>query len=153
MLKMIPINLKDPIIRTFMEMTQIAGAMLKYIDTRFYQEIRGLSLIKYMVLQALSIKGGSAKHTELAAWTNTKKHNITALVDRMKEEGLVTTEWSRTDRRVNNVVLTVKGRDIYEEARPVGRKIIRELMKGLTKTDAVDLERLLDMIKVNIERM
>jgi DNA-binding MarR family transcriptional regulator len=146
MLKMIPINLKDPIIRTFMEMTQIAGAMLKYIDTRFYQEIRGLSLIKY-------IKGGSAKHTELAAWTNTKKHNITALVDRMKEEGLVTTEWSRTDRRVNNVVLTVKGRDIYEEARPVGRKIIRELMKGLTKTDAVDLERLLDMIKVNIERM
>jgi len=151
MLKLIPINYKDPIIRTFMELTQVAGAMLKYIDTRFYQEIR-LSLIKYMVLQALSIKGGSAKHTELAAWTNTKKHNITALVDRMKAEGMVTTEWSKTDRRVNNVVITDKGRQVYEKAVPVGRKIIRELMRDVTKTDALELERLLDIVKENIER-
>ena len=134
-----------------MELTQVAGAMLKYIDTRFYQEIR-LSLIKYMVLQALSIKGGSAKHTELAAWTNTKKHNITALVDRMKAEGMVTTEWSKTDRRVNNVVITDKGRQVYEKAVPVGRKIIRELMRDVTKTDALELERLLDIVKENIER-
>jgi DNA-binding MarR family transcriptional regulator len=151
MLKLIPIDYKDPIIRTFMELTQVAGAMLKYIDTRFYQEIR-LSLIKYMVLQALSIKGGSAKHTELAAWTNTKKHNITALVDRMKAEGMVTTEWSKTDRRVNNVVITDKGRQVYEKAIPIGRKIIRELMHDVTKTDALELERLLDIIKENIER-
>lgn len=151
MLKLIPINYKDPIIRTFMELTQVAGAMLKYIDTRFYQEIR-LSLIKYMVLQALSIKGGSAKHTELAAWTNTKKHNITALVDRMKAEAMVTTEWSKTDRRVNNVVITDKGRQVYEKAVPVGRKIIRELMRDVTKTDALELERLLDIVKENIER-
>lgn len=151
MLKMIPIKYREPIVRTFMVFTQISGATLKYIDTRFYEELR-LSLIKYMVLQALSLKGGTAKHTELAAWTNTKKHNITALVDRMKEENLVTTEWSKTDKRVNNVVLTDKGKEVYKQAVPVGRKIIRELMHGFTKTNALDFEKLLDKIKENIER-
>jgi DNA-binding MarR family transcriptional regulator len=150
MLKMVPIKYRDPVVRTFMEFTQIAGATLKYIDTRFYQELR-LSLIKYMVLQALSLKGGTAKHTDLATWTNTKKHNITALVERMKEEDLVTTEWSQTDKRVNNVVLTDKGREVYEKAKPVGRKIIRELMRGFTKNDALDLEKPLFKIKENIE--
>jgi DNA-binding MarR family transcriptional regulator len=115
MLKMILIKYCDPVVRIFMEFTQIACATLKYIDKRFYQELR-LSLTKYIALQALSVKGDTAKHTDLAVWTNTKKHNITALVECMKEEDLVTTERSQTDKRVNNIVLTDRGREVYKQA-------------------------------------
>lgn len=150
MTKMIPITHEKPVVRTFMVFTQLAGATLKYIDNRFYRELR-ISLVKYTVLQGLTISGGSAKHSELASWTNTKKHNITALVARMKEDQLVTTEWSKTDKRVNKVVLTDKGREVYQQATPIGRRIVQELMQGIGARDARELERMFNIIKENVE--
>lgn len=41
---------------------------------------------------------------ELAKWTNTMKHNITALLDLITKDKLVTLEWSNTNRRINNVM-------------------------------------------------
>jgi DNA-binding MarR family transcriptional regulator len=134
-----------------MLLTQIGDATLKYIDVQFYGELK-TSLIKYMVLQGLVMNDGKAKHSELAVWTNTKKHNITALTDRMKEEQLVTTEWSSTDRRVNYVLITDKGRELYELAVPVSRRIARELMKGISASNAQELVKSLNIIKGNIEQ-
>jgi DNA-binding MarR family transcriptional regulator len=151
MTKLIPITDREPVPRAFKLLTQLASVTIKYIDTRFYQELR-TSLIKYLVLQGLTLSGGKAKHSEIAVWTNTKKHNITALVDRMKKEQLVTTEWSQTDKRVNYIVITDKGRKVYKQSTPIDREIVQELMFGLSVNDARELERLLNIIKQNIER-
>ena len=111
MVKIVTVSHENDVIRTFMLFTQLAGATIKYIDSKFYRDLR-ISLIKYMALKVLVINGGIMKHSELALWTNTKKHNITALVDRMKEDQLVTTVRGVTDKRVNNIVLTDRGREI-----------------------------------------
>lgn len=150
MTKMVPINHEDPIIRAFMLFTQLAGATIKYMDSGFFRE-GNLSLIKYMVLKSLTLNGGTMKHSDLAKWTNTKKHNITTLVDRMKEDHLVTTEHSLVDRRVNNVILTDKGRKTYLQATPVARRMVKQLMQNIEVKDALDFEKLLKVLKENIE--
>jgi DNA-binding MarR family transcriptional regulator len=149
--KMVPIEHKNPIVRAFMLFTQQAGAVVKYMDSRFYRSHR-LSMIKYVALRVLVNGGGKMKHSELARWTNTKKHNITTLVERMKAEKLVATERSRKDRRVINIVLTDKGRKTYKKANIEARKIVQELMQGFNEGDIREFERLLLIIKENIER-
>ena len=149
--KMVTITHRNIYVQTFALFTQLAGATVKYMDARFYSSF-DLSFIKYSVLRALVRNGGTLKHTEIAGWTNTKKHNITALVDRMKEDDLVTTEWSKTDRRVNNVVITEKGKKLYKQANPLAREIVEQLMCNMKETDVREFERLLMIIKENIER-
>lgn len=151
MVKMVPIEHGNLVVRTFMLFTQQAGATIKYMDSKFYRDNR-ISMIKYVVLRVLLYNGGTMKHSELARWTNTRKHNITTLVERMKAEQLVTTEKSPKDKRVRNVVLTDKGREVFQESNIEARKIVQELMRDFNEKDTHEFERLLLIIKDNIER-
>lgn len=151
MAKMVPIEHSNLVVRAFMLFTQQAGATIKYMDSKFYRDNR-MSMIKYIVLRGLMFNGGTMKHSDLARWTNTRKHNITTLVERMKAEQLVTTEKSPKDKRVKNVVITDKGQEVYQDSNLEARKIVQELMQGFEEEDAREFERLLNIIKDNIER-
>ena len=151
MIKMVVETHKNIYVQTFALFAQLAGTTIKYMDNRFFRDY-DLSFVKYSVLRALVRNGGILKHTQLAGWTNTKKHNITALVDRMKEDQLVSTEWSRVDRRVNNVVITEKGKKLYEQANSLAREMVEQMMNGMKEIDVEEFERLLNIIKANIER-
>lgn len=150
MTKLASLTHRNVYVQTFMTLTQLASAIIKYMDNRFYREFQ-LSFIKYSVLRALVRNGGTLKHTQLAVFTNTKKHNITAVVDRMKEDQLVTTEWSQVDRRVNNVLITDKGKKLYEKANPLARKMIEQLMQGMKESDVEEAQRLFNIIRENLE--
>jgi DNA-binding MarR family transcriptional regulator len=149
--KMVTLNHEDIVIRTFMLFLQLSLATTKYVDSRFYRA-QHLSMIKYTALKFLVINGGIMKHSELAKWTYTKKHNITTLVERMKEEQLVTTERNKKDKRVIEIIITDKGRQTYKQATPVARSIVQELMQDVNSSDVRKFEKLLSAIKVNIER-
>jgi len=87
--------------------------------------------------------------SELAEWTQTERHNITALVDRMKRDGLVTTERHSSDKRLVNIILTDKGREVLNQAMPVARKIVNHVMSSLTEADAALLEKELRVLRQN----
>jgi DNA-binding MarR family transcriptional regulator len=70
----------------------------------------------------------------------------------MKEEKLVTTERSKKDKRIIDIIITDKGRQTYKQASPVARSIVQELMRDMDTSDVREFERLLNAIKTNIER-
>jgi DNA-binding MarR family transcriptional regulator len=149
--EIVSISSEYSIIKTFMLFTQLAGVTIKYIDSQFYRT-HHLSMIKYITLKVLVVNGGIMKHSELARWTNTKKHNITTLIERMKRQRLVTTERSEKDRRIINIILTDKGQKVYEKANVEAIKMVQYLMTGIDENDAREFERLLNIIKGNVER-
>jgi DNA-binding MarR family transcriptional regulator len=140
----------DPILKTFMLFIQAAREITKYCDTRFFQE-SNLSTVKYIALKALAISGVTLTHADLAIWTNTERHNITTLVERMKAAGLVTTERSEEDKRLSKVSLTDKGRDSFVQATKVARGLIDEVMSDIGKVEAFQLERLLSVLRKNAQ--
>jgi DNA-binding MarR family transcriptional regulator len=150
--KIVSIDHPDPVIRTHMLFVQVALAAIKYADSQFYRQ-HHLSMIKYIALKVLELNGGTMKHSELARWTNTKKHNITTLVHRMKEEKFVTTQRSTKDKRVVEITLTDKGRNTYEQTNPDARNIIKELMHGIGERDISNFEKVLLKVKTNIEKV
>jgi len=151
MRKMVEVTHDDPIVRGFMLFMQVAQAAQKYSDRRLYFESRSSTPV-FNALQGLVNSKGVMNHTQLAEWTNTAKHNISALVDRMKGDGLVTTEYSHEDRRVSYIKITQKGREVFNQATPVHRKIVRGAMRDIGKREAAELESILKVMKRNIER-
>ena len=129
---------------------EIAHATNKYSDSHLLQS-NHLRTATFIALKCLMENDGVMSHTKLAEWTNTRKHNITGMVARMKKEGLVTTEYNTEDKRLVPITITDKGRKLFDEATPTYQDIMQKTMNGITDSKAVELEKLLKVMKSNIE--
>lgn len=134
--------------KTLMLLTQTSRLISKYIDAYFYKKAP-ISFTKFMVLKNLAIKNGVMTPTQLAEWTQTELHNITTLVARLKKEELVSTKRSDIDARSVNVFLTDKGRMMLNQAMPVARELIDQIMSSITENDAVKLGQMLEVLRDN----
>ena len=144
----IDVALDDIILRTFILFVQTAHTILKYADARLYRQT-GLSVIKFIVLNGLAFNGGSMRPSEIAEWTYRERHNITTLVDRLKQDGFVKTTRNNADKRLVNVKLTDKGREALNRAMPVAREIVDQVMLSISEDDTVLLEKTLRVLRQN----
>ena len=145
---MIEVEHEDAVIRTFILFFQTARAVMKYTDAHLYKKAR-LSTIKLIALRALASNNGGMRPSELAEWTQTERHNITALLDRMKKQGLVTTARNSSDKRIVNVTLTDKGRETLDQAMPAAKEVIDQVMLSMAEGDAALLEKPLRVLRQN----
>jgi DNA-binding MarR family transcriptional regulator len=147
---MIEVNHDETILRTFILFVQSAQSVLKYADAAFYRKAK-LSVIKFIVLQALATNGGTMAPSTLTRWTSTKRHSITTLVDRLMRDELVTAQRNERDRRFVNITLTDKGTEVLKQARPVAREIVNQVMLSVSEGDALLFEKLLKVLRQNAQ--
>ena len=140
---------QDSIVQVSGLFIQTARLALKYADRCFYVDAHS-STAKYMVLQSLFFNNRTMTLSDLATFTATERHNITTLVNRMKQEGLVTTRRSRQDRRSQNVTITDEGINVLKKLWLVGRKISETLTQSMTEDDLNKLLKNLDTIHQNV---
>ena len=145
---MIDVDHEDTIIRSFILFVQTAYAILKYADAHLYRKAR-LSISKLIVMRALATNKGVITPSELAKWTQTERHNITTLIERMKRDGLIRTERNPGDRRFVNVSLTDKGREVLMQAMLVAREIVDQVMSSIGEDDALLLEKSMRALRQN----
>ena len=136
------------ILGTFILYIQTSDAVAKYANAHFYRK-NSLTTIKFMVLQILSVNGGTMNPSEIAEWTSRERHNITTPIDRLERDQLVRTERNDKDRRFINVMLTDKERSVLTETVPVAREIVNQTMLSISESDAALLEGLLKTLRQN----
>jgi len=146
--RLIEVDLEDVVLSTFMLFVQTAQVVLKYTDAYLYRKMR-LSVSKLIVLKALASNSEGMMPSQIAEWTSTERHNITALVHRMKQEGLVTAERNSRDRRLVNIKLTDKGREVLGQAMPVAQEVVDQVMLSITEGDAALLKEKLTILRKN----
>ena len=146
--RLIDVNHDDTILRTFILFIQTARAVLKYTDADLYRKAR-LSTIKLIVLRTLDSNNGVMTASEIANWTQTERHNITVLMERMRKDGLVTTERSSRDKRIVNISMTDKGREVLSQTMSAAREIADHVMSSISEGDAVPLENSLRILRQN----
>jgi DNA-binding MarR family transcriptional regulator len=142
------VNHEDIILRTFLVFMQTARSVLKYADAHLYRESR-LSVVKLIVLQTLAANNGVMTPSEIAEWTQTERHNVTALVERMKQDGLVTAERNNSDKRFLNISLTDRGREVLNQSGPVAKEVVNQIMLSIVEGDAALLEKALRVLRQN----
>ncbi len=136
--------------RTFILFVQTAQAVLKYTDTHLYRKAR-ISTIRLIALRALATNNRVMMPSEIAEWTQTERHNITALIGRMRRDGLVAAERNSSNKRLVNITLTDKGRETLNRAMPVAEEIVDQVMLSIDEGDAALLEKYLRTLRQNAD--
>jgi len=67
----------------------------------------------------------------------------------MKQDRLVTAERNSSDKRLVNITLTDKGREVLSQAMPVAREIVDQMMLSITEGDAALLKEKLRILRQN----
>lgn len=101
----------------------------------------GLSIPQFDLLSTLTEQEGLSQQ-ELAERLYVTKGNVSGLLDRMVEAGLVERRAIPGDRRSNALHLTDKGRTLAERGMAAQRAYVTRTLGGLDPRDLADLERL-----------
>jgi DNA-binding MarR family transcriptional regulator len=108
---------------------------------------QGLPLVWYDVLAQLDHKGGQLRLSVLADSVLLSRSNITRLVDRMANTGLVKREPCPEDRRGMYAVITPEGREALRRAWPGHwRGIVEHFIQHLSHEDVKALHTVLSKV-------
>ena len=101
----------------------------------------GLSIPQFDLLSTLSEREGLTQQ-DLAERLYVTKGNVSGLVDRLVEAGLVERRAIPGDRRSHALHLTARGRALAEAGIAAQRAYVRRTLGRLPRADLADLERL-----------
>jgi MarR family transcriptional regulator, organic hydroperoxide resistance regulator len=101
----------------------------------------GLSIPQFDLLSTLTEREGLSQQ-ELAERLYVTKGNVSGLLDRMVEAGLVERRSIPGDRRSNALHLTPKGRDLANQGIEAQRSYVMRTLGTLPAQDLADLERI-----------
>ncbi|MFC4174229.1 MarR family winged helix-turn-helix transcriptional regulator [Microvirga sp. GCM10011540] len=102
----------------------------------------GLSVPQFDLLSTLTEREGMSQQ-ELAERLYVTKGNVSGLLDRMVEAGLVERRAIPGDRRSNALYLTPKGRDLAERGIATQQSYVHGTLGALPPQDLADLERII----------
>jgi len=105
-----------------------------------------LSIRQFNILYHLDQEQGLSIN-ELSHHLFCDKSNTTRLVERMKQDGLVTRERDTEDRRYVSVRLTEEGAQLSEEALATHQRSINERFDTLSEADQAELNQLLARLR------
>lgn len=97
---------------------------------------------QFYVLATIGYSGG-LPFGEIGEKMMVTVSNLTGIVDRLEDKGLVARERNPRDRRVVRVALTDKGAKLHKSAIPLFEKSIAELFSSLSDEQQKELSHLL----------
>ena len=136
--------LDDGRYQAWLNLIQAHSVVSARIESRLHAAC-GLSLAEHELLIRLAqAPDRRARMQDLSSLLLLSKSGITRLVDRLESRDLVTREMSRADRRVIMAVLTERGIELMDRARPFIAEGIDEFFsRHLSETEIARLRALL----------
>ena len=111
----------------------------------------GLTSARWQILGAIV----GAERPQPVAWLardlGGNRQNVQRIINDLHREGLVAFEINPHHRRAQLVVLTEKGRRIFDEAMELQAPWINELSEGLAIKDVATVHRVVKMLRARLE--
>ena len=121
---------------------------------RRLRETFGITLPRFDVLAQLDSASREHVHgltmSELSRRLMVTNGNLTGLIERLAQEGLVTRAASPTDRRTQIVRLSAEGKRVLDAMTPVHERWIDDLFAGLSSDDHSQLHALLGKLRDSV---
>ena len=111
----------------------------------------GTTLPRFDILAQLDRADGDMTMGQLSSQLMVSNGNITGLVDRLVQEGLVLRKPAPGDRRTQLVRLTDEGRTAFQEMVPEHETWVADMMSGLDRDEMNDLLHLLGRLKSSVK--
>jgi DNA-binding MarR family transcriptional regulator len=111
----------------------------------------GLTSARWQILGAIIAAGRPQPVAWLARDMGANRQNVQRIVNDLNEEGLVAFETNPHHRRAQLVVLTEKGRRMFEEAMRLEAPWMDRLADGLSVADIATVHRVLMVLRRRLE--
>ncbi|MEL7363306.1 MAG: MarR family transcriptional regulator [Bacteroidota bacterium] len=131
------------VIRTYQTCTRLLTERLRTLD---------LTVAQHETLANLLVEDGVSQQT-LAARLLVTKGNLTGLLNRLAERGLIERRPDPSDGRVNLIVLTAAGRALATEADGLQRTYVAEMVSPLNEPQQTDLYAMMKAIEAQLHTM
>ena len=79
------------------------------------------------------------------------KNSVTKFIDSLEKKGLVYRQVNKTDRRVNNIVVSEEGMKLKARTTEVAIGMMRNVLKNIKEEDLMVLDKVMNQIKENID--
>lgn len=79
------------------------------------------------------------------------KNSVTKFIDSLEKKGLVYRQVNKTDRRVNNIVVSEEGIKLKAKTTEVAIGMMRNVLKNIKEEDLMALDKVMNQIKENID--
>ncbi len=125
------------------------------IETRVRAGLReefGVTLPRFDVLAQLDRAADGLSMGELSDRLMVSNGNVTGLVDRLVDEGLISRAPSANDRRQSRVALTPAGKRAFDAMTPQHERWIDDMFAGLSRADMAQMLELLARLKQSVVR-
>lgn len=107
----------------------------------------GLSVAQYDLLACLVLaEPERLKQSELASRLLVTKGNISGMLSRMTELGIVERADDPHDKRSKRILITSEGRKLYEDGRRIQETLVEEMFEGLDNSRLSFLEEVVGEI-------
>ena len=110
------------------------------------------TLPQFDVMAALFRNEKGLRMSELSGALAVSNGNVTGIVDRLAESGLLVRMTVEGDRRATEVRLTKKGRDYFAALAAEHESWVNGLMSSLDSDETDELSRLLDTLKHGLDQ-
>jgi len=121
----------------------------KQVRGRFRTEFE-TTLPRFDVMAALAREPKGQTMGDVSRWLLVSSGNITGIISRLVEDGLVTRHLSTGDRRSHLVKLSPKGRKEFDRLSTTHEKWVRDMLSGMKRDDMVKLDDLLKKVKISL---
>src|SRR5258705_13660632 len=123
--------------------------MARLMAQQLAERIRpaGVAIGQWSVLLFLWARDGMTQ-AEVSRVVAIEPPTVVRTIDRMVRDGLVTRAPDPDDGRLSRIYLTERGRSLRDELVPLAAAVNREVLNGLTDTEARTLRRLLTKLLI-----
>ncbi len=137
-------------LRLWLRLLGTSGRIERHLRARMRREF-GTTLPRFDVMAALDREGDGLTMTELSRRLMVSNGNVTGIVDRLAEDGLIIRVPSPDDRRATFVRLTERGRAEFAAVAAAHERWVNELLGELSTENTLRLAAELDHLKSLLE--
>jgi DNA-binding MarR family transcriptional regulator len=128
------------------------GVRRKLLKTALNGLSIDISPLHFEVMRLVN-KEGTLKITEIGERLQLARAQMTHLIDRLVETGMVVRQADSADRRVTNIVITPEGNAFLEKHGGNIREATKEFLSGLTDEELADLSASLEKLRDILARL
>jgi len=138
--------------RAWLSLVGCFSSVERALMRRFTQKYNS-SLPRYDVLTALALFPDGLTMGQLARKLMVSKGNITGVVRRLGQDGLIRKLTSREDRRVQLVTISASGMKLWNKMHAEYAELIEEMLQGVSAGQAEGLSKSLAKTRAAIVRV
>ena len=125
-------------------------SLIKYFATELTRNGINLTPEQYLVMDILWDAEVMSQQA-IADIIQKDKNSVTKFIDSLEKKGLVYRQVNKTDRRVNNIVVSEEGMKLKARTTEVAIGMMRNVLKNIKEEDLMALDKVMNQIKENID--